>query len=282
MARRVATHVASGLRGPVLLLCLAAPFASADAELDAVLADPGADAAARGLAVAEAADRADAGFGDSRVAVRMRLHDARGGITERELRILTLEGRDGEGDRSLILFDSPMDQRGTALLTWNHADADDDQWLYLPALKRVKKIAARNRSGPFVGSEFAFEDLTSDEIEAFDWRFVGTEPCALGECFHVERVPVESWSGYSRQDAWYDTEALRLVRVEYHDRKDSHLKTLTASDWQASAEGWWRAGRMEMVNLQTGRRTDLIWGPHEFGTGLEESDFTPTALRRIR
>lgn len=129
--------------------------ASAHASLESVLADPASDAAARGLAVAEAADLADAGFSDSRSAVRMVLHDAGGRSTERLLRIRVLEGTDGDGDRSLIIFDSPADQRGTALLTWNHDGIDDDQWLYLPALRRVKRIAARNRSGPFVGSEFA-------------------------------------------------------------------------------------------------------------------------------
>lgn len=281
LARRIVLSALSS----VLLLALSgavrAEEEKVDATLQAVLADPGADAAARGLAVAEAADRADDGFGDSAVAVRMLLHDARDSVTERELRIFTLEGR-GDGDRSLIVFDSPPDQRGTALLTWNHDPGDDDQWLYLPALTRVKKIAARNRSGPFVGSEFAFEDLTSNEVGAFRWRFLGTEKCSLGECYHVERTPVESWSGYSRQEAWYDTAALRLVRVEYYDRKESHLKTLVASDWQQSDAGYWRAGSMDMRNLQTHRRTELVWGRYAFGTGLDANDFTPAALRRTR
>ena len=278
--RGIRPHRARGLLAVVLLL--AAGGAVGDDRPEAVLADPQKDGAARGLAVARAAERMDEGFGDSRAAVRMVLHDARGSTADRQLRIRTLEGTGGDGDRSLIVFDSPADQRGTALLTWNQPGADDDQWLYLPALGRVKKIAARNRSGPFVGSEFAFEDLTEDEIEAFEWRLLGTDECALGRCYRVERTPVERWSGYSRQVAWYDTGALRLVRVEYEDRKGSHIKTLVADDWQQSAEGYWRAGYMDMVNHQTGRRTELVWGPHAFGTGLDADDFAPAALRRIR
>lgn len=283
MAARERGIMPYGMRGWLAsALLLMAGSALGDDRLEAVLADPQADAEARGLAVARAAERMDEGFGDSRVAVRMVLHDARGSIADRQMRIRTLEGTDGAGDRSLIVFDSPADQRGTALLTWNQPGADDDQWLYLPALGRVKKIAARNRSGPFVGSEFAFEDLTEDEIEAFEWRLLGTGECAPGRCYRVERTPVERWSGYSRQVAWYDTEALRLVRVEYEDRKGSHIKTLVADDWRQSEGGYRRAGYMDMVNHQTGRRTELVWGPHAFGTGLDVEDFSPAALRRIR
>jgi hypothetical protein len=169
-----------------------------------------------------------------------------------------------------------------ALLTHAHNQRDDDQWLYLPALKRVKRIAARNRSGPFVGSEFAYEDLTEEQVDAFEWRYDGLEPCSLGECHRVERIPVESWSGYSRQVAWYDTEALRLVRVEYFDRKGDRLKVLEASDWERSPEGYWRARRMDMRNELTKRRTELLWEPHAFGTGLDADDFTPEALERVR
>lgn len=266
----------------MLALALLLGAVSAAASLDAVLDDPAADATARGLAVARAADAADAGFGDSRSAVRMVLHDAAGRSTERALRMRVLEGAAGEGDRSLILFDSPPDQRGTALLTWNHDGIDDDQWLYLPALRRVKKIAARNRSGPFVGSEFAFEDLSSEQPGAYRWIFQGIEDCEVGRCYRVERRPVESWSGYTRQTAWYDVVALRLLRVEYFDRKDAHLKTLVTSDWRESEEGFWRPGYMEMRNHQSGRRTELFWSPHVFGTGLGERDFTTNALRRVR
>lgn len=266
----------------VALVTLLCPGRTAVADVAALLADPAADATQRGLAVARAADAADAGFGDSRAAVRMVLHDARGGRAERALRIHTLEGDEIVGDRTLLHFDAPADQRGTALLTWNQRLEADDQWLFLPALRRVKKIAVRNRSGPFVGSEFAFEDLTTDEVSAFEWRYLDAASCDVGRCYRIERRPVEASSGYARQIAYYDTEALRLVRVEYHDRKDVLLKTLRTDDWSPSAEGYWRAGYMEMVNHQTGRRTELFWSPHQFGTGLSESDFTVAALRRTR
>ena len=161
-ARGVIAFALLGVSGLAPSQMLVAPSAFAS-----WLADADASASEAGLALATAAHAQDLGFGDSRSAVRMVLHDGRGRSSERELRILELEGEASAGDRSLVLFDSPPDQRGTALLTWNQSDADDDQWLYLPALRRVKKIAARNRSGPFVGSEFAFEDLTAEDVENY-------------------------------------------------------------------------------------------------------------------
>ena len=258
------------------------PGALAPAAFAKWLGEAGASAVDAGQALAEAAQARDLGFGDSRSAVRMVLHDGRGRSSERALRILELEGEESAGDRSLVLFDSPPDQRGTALLTWNQSAADDDQWLYLPALRRVKKIAARNRSGPFVGSEFAFEDLTAEDAENYHWRYLDRAECALGDCYRVERVPVEDWSGYSRQIAWYDADALRLARVEYFDRKGEHLKTLDAGAWVEGEGGYWRAGYMHMENHVTGRRTELFWSPHAFGTGLDASDFSTNALRRTR
>ena len=265
----------------VIAALLLATAAAAHEDLAAVLEDPDRSAEARGQAIAEAAERVDAGFADSLVAVRMVLHDARGSRSEREMRIATLEGVD-TGDRSLIVFDSPRDQRGTALLTWNHAESEDDQWLYLPALRRVKKIAARNRSGPFVGSEFAFEDLTSEEVSNYTWSYVGRVSCDERECLKVEREPVERWSGYSRQEVFYDAETLRIERIEYYDRRGSHLKSLRSSEWRVHADRHWRPGYMDMVNHQTGRRTELFWEAHAFGNGFSADDFSTTALQRAR
>ena len=104
----------------------------------------------------------------------MVLKNRHGDESERDLRIRILEV-EGDGDKSLSIFDSPGDVKGTAFLTFTHKFADNDQWLYLPALKRVKRISSGNRSGSFMGSEFAYEDISSEETEKFSalielWR----------------------------------------------------------------------------------------------------------------
>ena len=114
----------------------------------------------KGFAVAARSDRSDRGFTDSRVSLKMILRNAAGQESTRTLTLNTLEiPNEDLGDKSLIVFDSPADIDGTALLSHAKILDADDQWLYLPALKRIKRISSVNKSGPFVGSEFAFEDL---------------------------------------------------------------------------------------------------------------------------
>ena len=114
----------------------------------------------KGLAIAREADSRDDGFGDFAADMIMILKNRHGQESAREMRVRTLEVN-GDGDKSLSIFDTPRDIKGTAFLNFTHRTGDDDQWLYLPALKRVKRISSRNKSGSFMGSEFAYEDIGS-------------------------------------------------------------------------------------------------------------------------
>ena len=150
-------------------------------------------------------------------------------------------------------------------------------------LKRRKRIASSNRSGPFVGSEFAFEDLTGQEPAKYTWRLLGEVACGPLTCFELERRPKDPDSGYTRQVVHLDTGEYRIQRIDYFDRRDSLLKTLTVSGYAQYDEAWWRPARMAMVNHQTGKETDLVWRDWRFGTGLDaERDFNPNSLARVR
>src|SRR5688500_19079610 len=100
----------------------------------------------------------------------MTLYSSRGETTTRRMRARILET--AIGDKRLILFDEPGDVRGTAVLTHSHADGSDDQWIFLPAIKRVKRVAGNSRTGPFMGSEFAYEDLASQELAKYTYRYL--------------------------------------------------------------------------------------------------------------
>ncbi len=133
----------------------------------------------RGYAVAARSDRSDRGFADSKVELKMVLRNKAGKETTRSLRLTTLEiPNEDLGDKSLIIFDTPVDIEGTALLSHARILDPDDQWLYLPALKRTKRISSVNKSGPFVGSEFSFEDFTALELNKYDYRYIGEEAAA--------------------------------------------------------------------------------------------------------
>ncbi|MDJ0749014.1 MAG: outer membrane lipoprotein-sorting protein [Woeseiaceae bacterium] len=236
----------------------------------------------RGFELAARSDRTDLGFGDSSVELRMVLRNAAGQESTRSLRITTLEKPDESvGDKSLVVFDTPRDIEGTALLSHAKILDPDDQWLYLPALKRVKRISSSNKSGPFVGSEFAFEDFTAIELNKFDYTFVREEPCGELMCDVVERKPRYENSGYTRQVSWLDQTDFQLRKVEFYDRRGDLLKVLELTDYRSYA-GIWRAHKLSMSNVQTNKQTDLIYGDYTFKTGLAGNDFVKGRLTRLR
>ena len=235
----------------------------------------------KGLAIAIEADRRDTGWGDQTADLKMVLRNRHGQESIREIRTRTLEVA-GDGDKSLSIFDNPRDVKGTAFLSFTHATRPDDQWLYLPALKRVKRISSNNKSGPFMGSEFAYEDLTSQEVEKYTYKYLRDEDLDGRPVFVIERYPAYKHSGYTRLVTWLDKEMYQPLKVEFYDRKQSLLKTLTASDHKQYLGKYWRPGKMTMINHQTNKSTDLIWSNYKFQTGLTDRDLDRNSLKRAR
>ena len=237
----------------------------------------------KGFAVAARSDRSDRGFKDSKVSLKMILRNAAGQEATRKLTLSTLEiPNEDLGDRSLIVFESPADIDGTALLSHAKILDADDQWLYLPALKRVKRISSVNKSGPFVGSEFAFEDFTALELNKYAYRYLKEEACGDMTCDVVERKPRYEHSGYSRQVAWFDRKDYQVRKVDFYDRRGDLLKTLELKNWKHYDGKYWRAHLFAMRNHQTGKSTDLVFGEFKFQSGLGERDFVKSNLKRLR
>lgn len=241
----------------------------------------GVSAVEKGQAIAVEADRRDQGFGDSEEIFTMALKDRRGHTRIRQMRVRTLERHD-DGDWTLSIFDEPADVKGTALLTYSHGLDPDDQWLYLPALKRVKRISSKKKSGAFMGSEFAFEDFSANEIEKYTYKYLRNEPCGALECFMSEWIPAYEHSGYKRMLVWHDTEEYRIQRIDYYNRRDKLLKTLLLEDYKQFLGKYWRAMRMDMQNYQNERSTILTYDEYRFRLGLTERDFDQNALKRAK
>ena len=235
----------------------------------------------RGLAIAVEADKRDTGFGDLKANLTMLLKNRHGEQSTRHIRLRTLEV-DGDGDKSISIFDRPRDVKGTAFLSFTHKTGTDDQWLYLPALKRVKRIASRNKSGSFMGSEFAYEDISSQEVEKYTYKYLREEACGELQCFVYERYPEDKNSGYTRQVAYYDTLEYRPQKIVFYDRKNTLLKTLTYRLYQQYIDRYWRAGEMFMENHQTGKTTLLSWKDYKFRNGYTSRDFDRNSLKRAR
>lgn len=241
----------------------------------------GAYADEQGSAIAKERKIRDSGWGNSDAQMTMILSNAQGDKSERALRIKSLEV-EGDGDKGLTIFDQPLDVKGTAFLNHSHVEGADDQWLWLPALKRVKRIASQNKSGPFMGSEFSYEDLSSFELGKYHFDFIEESEFEQQAVYILEQRPVDKYSGYSKQRVWLDKTHYRPLKVDYYDRKNSLLKTLILTDYHLYQDKFWRAHLLKMDNHQTKKQTILQTHQMNFDIGLVQSDFTEASLRRAR
>lgn len=235
----------------------------------------------KGLAIIMEVDSRDNGWQDSSADMLMTLRNKKGRESIREIRVKNLE-MDGDGDKSLTVFDTPRDVKGTAFLTYSHALVPDEQWIFLPALKRVKRISSSNKSGPFMGSEFAYEDISSFEVPKYNYLYLRDEVLDGQDCFVLETHPLYKHSGYTKSYIWIDKEEYRIQKIDFYDRKDALLKILRYTDFEQYLGQYWRGHTMTMVNQQNGKSTVLTWSNYKFQTGLTDKDFGKNDLKRQR
>ena len=230
------------------------------------------------LDVAKKSELVSSGFKDSSSDMVMVLINANNQKRERKMKMIALEKN--AGDKSLMTFISPADVKGTKFLSYEHINKDDDQWLYMPSIKRVKRIASKNKSGSFMGSEFSYEDLSSFTVEKYSFKGDAEEVTLDGKkMYKGERSPVSKDSGYKRQISWTDAKTFLIHKVEYYDRKHELLKTATMADYK-KISGVWRVGKMTMVNHQNDKSTILEWKNETIKNGLKERDFHKRVLKK--
>jgi len=228
--------------------------------------------------VAEKTDKVMRGFKDSKSNMTMVLINASGQKRVRKMKMMVLE-KEG-GDKSLMEFLSPADVKGTKFLSYSHIKKDDDQWLYLPALKRVKRIASKSKSGSFMGSEFSYEDLSSFDVKKY--TYIGKAKIVRlngKKAYKGIRKPITRNSGYTKQIFWTDPKTFLILRVDYYDRKKELLKTAVFEDYK-KISGIWRVGKMTMTNHQNDKKTILIWKNEKIKNGLKEKNFHKRVLKR--
>jgi len=239
----------------------------------------------KGLAIAKLVDSHDEGWGDVSASMKMVLRNKQGEESKRAIRIKNLEIK-GDGDKGLTIFDNPRDVKGTAFLSFSHVTKPDDQWLFLPALKRVKRISSANKSGPFMGSQFSFEDIASFEVDKYSYKFLKDDTLVLEnntyDVFVIENFPLYEYSGYTRQVVWIDKKRYIPLQVEYYDRKNDLLKTLSFNNYKQYLGKYWRAHNQLMKNHQNGKTTVLTFSEFKFNNGFTSRDFERTSLKRAR
>ncbi len=228
--------------------------------------------------VAKKSENTMSGFKDSISEMKMELINAKGQQKSRTMKMKVLEGKDE--DKSLMEFLSPADVKGTKFLNYEHINKDDDQWLYLPALKRIKRIASKNKSGAFMGSEFAYEDLSGFKAKKYIYEGDAQEVKINGvEMYKTTSKPVSKYSGYTKIIFWCDKKTFLIKKIEYYDRKKELLKIANFSNYR-KFKNIYRIGKIIMKNVQNDKTTILTWNHEKIKNGLNKKDFNKRYLKR--
>jgi Outer membrane lipoprotein-sorting protein len=256
--------------------------------LTMVLSALAAPAAAQRLTADQVAHRVqdrDTGR-DSRGALRMKLFDRRGRVRERALSLLTLRGRDGAGDRLLIRFTYPNDIRGTGFLVWEHPRGEDERFLYLPSLGRVRRIAGSEAQESFVGSDFTYEDIGGREFDDYTYAFAGadgenaswTAPDGKAHpAYRLESTRKTASIEFPRVVSLVLKDSFLVVQADIYNRRGEKQKVYTVQKVDA-VQGIWTVLLSSMTNDLDRTRTELAVEKIEYNVGLKEDAFTRRAL----
>jgi hypothetical protein len=231
-----------------------------------------ADPAITGEEIEIRQDKMQSGYIGETRSMTLTLVNAQG---EESVRKVDFEGFEGSSrrDKTVLRFTYPADLKGTALLTHEQGGGDDDQWLYLPSIKRVKRIASSNQSGSFMGSEFAYEDLVVRQIDKYTSRYLGDEEIDGKDCYVIERTPKNKNSGYSKVIRWRMKSNLQELKTDYFDRKGELLKQRTMEGHRL-LDGFWRVKKIAVKNVQTNKYSTLTFDAVKVKLNLLEHQFS--------
>ena len=221
------------------------------------------------------------GWKDYSVNLQMDIHLSDGRTASKYLKLKNLEGKNDD-DKSLVVFDRPADIKGTALLTHAFPDKPNDQWLYLPDLRRTKRIVSKDRNQSFMGSEFTYDDMNFNDLKKFSYKLLRKEKCGSLECFVVEQTPTDKEYTYSKVIAWYDSEAYRHQKSQFFDKSGQLKKEMERKGYKKHLDKVWFANEMKMTNLQTKNATVIRFDNFKFHAGLVDKDFQSEQLSRIK
>jgi len=214
---------------------------------------------------------------DFQAKVSMRLVNAQGSQRERAMNMWRINTGSTGDQRYLITFDAPADVRGMGFLVWKYAKKEDDRWLYFPALKAVKRVAADDKRSSFVGSDFTYEDISGRDLDEEQHQMLKQEMLGDRQTYVVESKP-KTAASYARRVSWVDKERWLPLKEEYYDAEGKLQRTFKA-DRVEDIGGHWTVSSRSMVNALTGHRTEVVFKSVRYDAALTEDLFAERSLR---
>ena len=216
---------------------------------------------------------------DMKASLTMTLRNARGNTRVRTIQQFLRAGTNVE--KKLMFFLEPADVRNTAFMNWSYTEAgkNDDQWIYLPALKRIKRISSSGKSDYFMGSDFTYDDLGDRHPDDDTHRVTGMEEINGKLCFIIESVPKEKGYMYSRTVTWIIDGVWIGLKKEFYDDQNKLLKTLHVKEY-GEVNGYWTVTHTEMHNVQKSHTTIMKLSDITYDTGIADDLFSERTMQR--
>jgi hypothetical protein len=215
----------------------------------------------------------------------MRLFDRQSRVRERALTLFTLRAAGDKGDRTLVRFTYPSDIRGTSFLVWEHPAADDERFLYLPALGRVRRIAGDQKQESFVGSDLSYEDIGGRDIADYSYAFANehaswTAPDgSTHPAWALESRARAANADYPRSVSLILKDRFIAVHGDTFNPRNERVKVFDVKRLER-IDGIWTVLELTVVNERNKTRTELSTSAVRYNTGLAEADFTRRELER--
>ncbi len=210
----------------------------------------------------------------------MTLTNSRGSQRIRKIKQFIKEYKNGD-EKKIMFFTSPADVKGTSFMDWSYGDSnkDDDMWIYLPALKKVKRISSESKSDYFMGSDFTYDDLGDRKPSKDNDKILREETFKGQDCYVVESTPKDPDYMYSKTVTWVVKGEWFGLKKEFYDEDGEHLKTLKVNSYK-KINGYWVILNMEMDNIQKDHQTLMVLKNVKIGSGIRNSYFTERMMKR--
>ena len=210
------------------------------------------------------------------------IYDAKG--KERVKQTATASKRFGETTKIITRFVSPADVKGIGLLIYDNEDKDDEMWIYLPALRKVRRIVSSEKGKSFMGSEFSNADMSKPNPDDYTYNLIGSEQYKGNDCWQIESIPINEdiadKNGFSKKIAWINKISFQTYKVVYYDFDNEPYKEMLLSKYEEAGKGKFMIRKMEILNLQNGRKSVLTIDQLQMGSAIGENSFTPAALEK--
>ncbi|MCR5288729.1 MAG: outer membrane lipoprotein-sorting protein [Treponema sp.] len=201
---------------------------------------------------------------------------------KKRVREILMKSKDyGDVEKSIIVFLMPKDVSGVGYLMFEYdqADKDDDNWLYLPANKKVRRISGSEVEGDFMSTDFTYDDMGDRKVDEDTYELLGEENLNGTLCYKLNAVSKKTKEKNPRRVLYIAKDTFVLCKCELFDRQDRLQRVLECSDI-SNIDGYWTTGHMVMTNVQTNHSTVLEMTDVQYDQDLPDNYFTVTTLEK--